>query len=67
MPVLFLGYGSPMNAIEGNQFVTSFRNLAKTLPQLNAILFISAHYFSTGTNVTALEIPRMLYYFGDFL
>ncbi len=30
MPVLFLGHGSPMNAIEENQFVTGFRNLAKT-------------------------------------
>lgn len=32
MPVLFLGHGSPMNAIEENQFVAGFRNLAKTLP-----------------------------------
>ena len=46
MPVLFLGHGSPMNAIEENQFVTGFRELAKTLPQPNAILCISAHWFT---------------------
>jgi 4,5-DOPA dioxygenase extradiol len=32
MPVLFLGHGSPMNAIEENEFVVGFRNLEKTLP-----------------------------------
>ena len=55
MPVLFLGHGSPMNAIEENQFVTGFRNLAKTLPQPNAILCISAHWCTNGTKVTAIK------------
>jgi 4,5-DOPA dioxygenase extradiol len=66
MPVLFLGHGSPMNAIEENQFVTGFRNMAKTLPKPNAILCISAHWFTSGTKVTAMEIPRTIHDFGGF-
>lgn len=66
MPVLFLGHGSPMNAIEENQFVTGFRNLAKTLPVPNAILCISAHWFTKGTKVTAMEMPRTIHDFGGF-
>ena len=66
MPVLFLGHGSPMNAIEENQFVTGFRNLAKALPKPNAILCISAHWFTSGTKVTAMEIPRTIHDFGGF-
>lgn len=66
MPVLFLGHGSPMNAIEENQFVTGFRNLAKALPKPNAILCISAHWFTNGTKVTAMEIPRTIHDFGGF-
>jgi len=66
MPVLFLGHGSPMNAIEENQFVAGFRNLAKTLPQPNAILCISAHWFTKGTKVTAMEMPRTIHDFGGF-
>ena len=66
MPVLFLGHGSPMNAIEKNQFVAGFRDLAKTLPQPNAILCISAHWFTKGTKVTAMEMPRTIHDFGGF-
>jgi len=66
MPVLFLGHGSPMNAIEENQFVAGFRNIAKTLPQPNAILCISAHWFTNGTKVTAMEMPRTIHDFGGF-
>ncbi len=66
MPVLFLGHGSPMNAIEENQFVTGFRNIAKTFPKPNAILCISAHWFTNGTKVTAMEMPRTIHDFGGF-
>lgn len=66
MPVLFLGHGSPMNAIEENQFVVNFRNLAKTLPKPNAILCISAHWFTNGTKVTAMKMPRTIHDFGGF-
>lgn len=66
MPALFLGHGSPMNAIEENQFVKGFKDIAKTLPRPNAILCISAHWFTNGTKVTAMEMPRTIHDFGGF-
>jgi len=66
MPLLFLGHGSPMNAIEENQFVTGFRDVAKTLPKPTAIICISAHWFTNGTKVTAMEMPQTIHDFGGF-
>ena len=66
MPVLFLGHGSPMNAIEENQFVQGFRNISKEIPIPNAILCISAHWFTNGTFVTAMEMPKTIHDFGGF-
>ncbi len=66
MPVLFLGHGSPMNAIEENQFVTGFRQIAKDLPKPNAILCVSAHWYTRGTKVTAMTMPRTIHDFGGF-
>lgn len=66
MPVLFLGHGSPMNAIEENEFVIGFRNIAKTIPKPNAILCISAHWETKGTFVTAMENPKTIHDFGGF-
>lgn len=66
IPVLFLGHGSPMNAIEENQFVTGFRTVAKSLPIPNAILCISAHWYTNGTKVTAMEMPKTIHDFGGF-
>jgi len=66
MPVLFLGHGSPMNAIEENEFVTGFRNIAKEIPKPNAILCISAHWETNGTFVTAMQNPPTIHDFGGF-
>jgi len=66
MPVLFMGHGSPMNAIEENEFVTGFRNVAKEIPLPNAILCISAHWETKGTLVTAMENPPTIHDFGGF-
>lgn len=66
MPVLFLGHGSPMNAIEENEFVVGFRNIAKQIPKPNAILCISAHWETKGTFVTAMENPGTIHDFGGF-
>jgi 4,5-DOPA dioxygenase extradiol len=66
MPVLFLGHGSPMNAIEENEFVTGFRTIAQSIPKPSAILCISAHWFINKTAVTAMEIPKQIYDFGGF-
>src|SRR5688572_8402029 len=66
MPVLFLGHGSPMNAIEENEFVRGFRTVGKSIPKPQAILVISAHWQTYGTFVTAMEKPRTIYDFGGF-
>ncbi|WP_202903817.1 4,5-DOPA dioxygenase extradiol [Neotamlana nanhaiensis] len=66
MPVLFLGHGSPMNAIEENEFVASFRQLGKDLVKPQAILCISAHWETRGTFVTAMDNPRTIHDFGGF-
>ncbi|KLT67784.1 4,5-DOPA dioxygenase extradiol [Flavobacterium sp. ABG] len=66
MPLLFLGHGNPMNAIEDNVFVEGFKNVAKTLANPKAILCISAHWETKGTFVTAMEMPRTIHDFGGF-
>ncbi|HLT73144.1 MAG TPA: 4,5-DOPA dioxygenase extradiol [Cyclobacteriaceae bacterium] len=66
MPVLFLGHGSPMNAIEENEFVQGFRNIAKEIPKPQAILCVSAHWETKGTYVTAMKHPRTIHDFGGF-
>ena len=66
MPVLFLGHGSPMNAIEENDFVAGFRKIAKEIPRPNAILCISAHWETRGTFVTAMQNPPTIHDFGGF-
>lgn len=66
MPVLFLGHGSPMNAIEENQFVQGFRKAAQEIEKPNAILCISAHWFTRGTFVTAMDMPKTIHDFGGF-
>ncbi len=66
MPVLFLGHGSPMNAIEENQFVQGFRKTASEIPKPNAILCVSAHWYTPGTLVTAMEMPKTIHDFYGF-
>lgn len=66
MPVLFVGHGNPMNAIEENEFVAGFRKIGKELPKPKAILCISAHWETKGTFVTAMEKPRTIHDFGGF-
>ena len=66
MPVLFLGHGSPMNAIEENEFVRGFRNSVKGIPKPAAILCISAHWETKGTFVTAMQKPSTIHDFGGF-
>jgi 4,5-DOPA dioxygenase extradiol len=66
MPVLFLGHGSPMNAIEENEFVAGFKNVAKEIPKPQAILCVSAHWETRGTYVTAMENPVTIHDFGGF-
>lgn len=66
MPVLFLGHGSPMNAIQETEFTKGWRNVGASLPRPNAIICISAHWETKGTFVTAMEKPKTIHDFGGF-
>lgn len=66
MPVLFLGHGSPMNAIEDNEFVHGFQRISHEIEKPKAILVISAHWETKGTFITAMENPRTIHDFGGF-
>lgn len=61
MPVLFIGHGSPMNAIENNAFTRSWEELAEKIPKPKAILSISAHWYTKGTRITGEATPKMVY------
>jgi len=67
MPALFIGHGSPMNAIDDNPFRQSWVELGQKLPTPNAVLSISAHWITRGTTkVTAMETPKTIHDFGGF-
>ena len=66
MPVLFLGHGSPMNAISENEFVQGFRKVSSEIETPKAIVVISAHWETQGTQVTAMESPQTIHDFGGF-
>jgi 4,5-DOPA dioxygenase extradiol len=66
MPVLFIGHGSPMNGIEDNEFSTKWKAIAKDIPTPLAVLVVSAHWFSHGTKITAMDFPETIHDFGGF-
>lgn len=66
MPAFFIGHGSPMNAIELNEFSLSWQKLGKELKKPSLILCISAHWETRGTFVTANEHPKTIHDFGGF-
>jgi 4,5-DOPA dioxygenase extradiol len=66
MPVLFVGHGNPMNAIEENAWSQGFRRLGALLPRPRAVLAVSAHWLARGTLLTASAQPETLHDFGGF-
>lgn len=70
MPVLFLGHGSPMNAIEDNEFRRSWQALGGEFgtkwPRPQLILCVSAHWLTRGWQITAMEHPKTIHDFGGF-
>ena len=66
MPALFIGHGSPMNAIEQNDFTRSLQGLGKSLPKPEAIFFVSAHWETDGTQVLYSGAPPTIHDFYGF-
>jgi 4,5-DOPA dioxygenase extradiol len=66
MPVLFIGHGSPMIGIENNTFSNRWTTLAQEIPTPTAVLVISAHWFTRGTMITAMDFPKTIHDFGGF-
>lgn len=66
MPVLFMGHGSPMNAIEDNEFSRRWKAMGDAVTKPKAVLCISAHWLTRGTKITAMEKPRTIHDFGGF-
>ena len=61
MPIVFIGHGSPMNAIEDNEFTNKWLEIFKTIPKPKGILAISAHWYTNGTRITTVKEPKMVY------
>jgi 4,5-DOPA dioxygenase extradiol len=66
MPVLFMGHGSPMNGIEINEFSEKWMEVAKNITVPQAVLVVSAHWFTKGTRITAMDFPPTIHDFGGF-
>ncbi len=66
MPTIFIGHGSPMNAIEDNEFTEGWKMIAKSIPRPDAILSVSAHWFIPGTQVLSVPQPRTIHDFYGF-
>lgn len=66
MPALFIGHGSPMNAIEDNEFARAWGRTGQSLPVPKAVLCISAHWERDGTYVTTAERPGTIHDFYGF-
>lgn len=66
MPVLFVGHGSPLNALEDNRWSRGFAALANLMTRPKAVLVISAHWFVDGTYLTGASQPRTIYDFHGF-
>jgi 4,5-DOPA dioxygenase extradiol len=65
-PVYFIGHGSPMNALEQNEFTRSLGGMRELFPKPKAILCISAHWMTEGSWVTAMPKPKTIHDFYGF-
>lgn len=66
MPLVFVGHGNPMNAIEDNEFSRTWTQLGHELPRPRAILCVSAHWETDGTCVTSAQMPETIHDFSGF-
>lgn len=63
---VFIGHGSPMNALEDNPHTRAWRQLGESMPRPRAILAVSAHWYTRGTGVTAMTQPKTIHDFYGF-
>lgn len=66
MPALFIGHGSPLNAIEDNKFTQHLKTLPENFPTPKAVIIISAHWETYGTEVLGSAHPELIYDFWGF-
>ena len=66
MPAAFFGHGSPMNALDHNDYTRSWSNFGSTVPRPRAILVVSAHWYINATAVTAMPFPKTIHDFYGF-
>lgn len=66
MPVLFVGHGSPMNALEKNVYTKNWKKIAGEIQKPKAMLCISAHWLTKGSFITAVDNPLTIHDFGGF-
>ena len=67
LPVVFIGHGSPTNVLENNRATEAWRQIAASVGPVDAILCVSAHWYTRGTAVTAMEVPQTIHDFGRTL
>lgn len=66
MPVIFLGHGNPMNALQDNDYTKAWARIGDEIPRPEAILSVSAHWYIPQTAVTAMPAPRTIHDFAGF-
>lgn len=66
MPVLFVGHGNPMYVLGNNPYFEEWKRIGGLLPRPSAILMISAHWYTRGTGICAVDKPKMIYDFEGF-
>jgi 4,5-DOPA dioxygenase extradiol len=66
MPAIFFGHGNLMYALQDNVYTEAWKRIGKSIPRPKAILAISAHWYTRGTAVTAMQAPKTIHDFGNF-
>lgn len=67
MPAIFFGHGNPMNALLLNDYTKGWAAIGSNIPRPKAILSVSAHWYISGTEITAMPTPQTIHDFGGFV